>query len=262
MFCHSNLCSVNAHTFTHTHTPTRALYTNVTWVKLLLLHNVVLSWHVLLKRSWKQDWQLTQCTQTLDTLRTHTHTHKHRTPTQIDWAAEWKQLSAVELGRPAGVPNQASNKIKREEKEARSGHRRHPVWPNTNNSGCFLHKLSCIVTHVHRLPFPFCSETADESRWTNCELLSYSTVRLVNYIHMHTICIEKENYVNVSMILCMLSLVFSHRLHTWKSSKPSSPSDSLLKEIVHLQCNYVVWTLLETSITMWVHNLTKCIKTV
>lgn len=70
---------------------------------------------------------------------------------------------------------------------------------------CWLH-----VTHTHteRLPFPFCSETADKSSQTNCEQLSYSTVHLVNYIHMHTICIEKENYANVSVTLCMLSLVF------------------------------------------------------
>lgn len=73
------------------------------------------------------------------------------------WAAELQQLSVVQLGSPAGVPNQAFNKIKREKVEARTGYRRHPVWPNTNkpwllSALCFVRAV-LTVCNIHLLHF-------------------------------------------------------------------------------------------------------------
>lgn len=86
---------------------------------------------------------------TKPTQTVHTHTHTR-------WAAKLKQLSAVQFGKAAGVPNQASNKIKRKEIEARSDHRRHSVWPKhkqtlaafcTDCTGCIL---LLITAHIHK----------------------------------------------------------------------------------------------------------------
>lgn len=131
-WCPPNLCSVNCknsysvtslcvhwiHTQTHTHKTTvhKCHLSQIT----MLLH-CVLSSCVMLKLSWKQDWQWKQYTDSLHTLHTHTN-----------WASELKELSAADLGRPAGVPTQTSNKIKREKVESRSGYGRHPVWPSAN----------------------------------------------------------------------------------------------------------------------------------
>lgn len=123
--------------------------------------------------------------------------HKHETDTHRDWAAELKQLSAVQFGRPAGVSNQASNKIKSEEIEARSCHRRHSVWPKHKQTlAAFyrlseLYPLSYISTHTEitdllNVQFIYTvSRSGQKQLMSPAELTMsfYHTVCFVNYIH-------------------------------------------------------------------------------
>lgn len=127
LLCHSNLCSAYAHTPSHTRTVHKSHLSQI----IVPLHSVTLSWHVLLELSWKQDCEWTKM-----------HTNPRQTHAHTDWAAELKQLSAVQFGRPAGVSNQASNKIKREGIEARSRHRRHSVWPKHKQTLAAFCRLS------------------------------------------------------------------------------------------------------------------------
>lgn len=125
------------------------------------------------------------------------HTNPRQTHAHTDWAAELKQLSAVQFGRPAGVSNQASNKIKREGIEARSRHRRHSVWPKhkqTLAAFCRLserYPLSYISTHTQitdllNVQFIYTvSKSGQKQLMSPAELTMnfYHTVYFVNYIH-------------------------------------------------------------------------------